>query len=74
MDEALALQIFIQILEGMRILHEKKIIHRNIKLENILLKNKQVKLCDFKYCQSLLESEKQDLKGIGVSEYSAPEL
>jgi serine/threonine protein kinase len=35
-------------LEGLRAVHEKRIIHRDIKSDNILIsKNGDIKLCDF---------------------------
>ena len=48
LKESLA-KIFIkQLMNALGYLHEKNIVHRDIKLENILLSNRgEIKLCDF---------------------------
>lgn len=60
------------VLEGLSYLHQRKIIHRDIKASNILLtKDGQVKLCDFGVSGELVNS----LAGTytGTSYYMAPE-
>tara|TARA_B100001057_G_C22856809_1_gene952995 strand:- start:2767 stop:3918 length:1152 start_codon:yes stop_codon:yes gene_type:complete len=47
-QELRAIEIFIQVLEGIKHIHDKNIIHRDIKPSNILIdKNDDVKLLDF---------------------------
>ena len=47
-QELRAIEIFIQVLEGVQHIHDKKIIHRDIKPSNIMIdKNDDVKLLDF---------------------------
>jgi serine/threonine protein kinase len=48
MDEPLAKVLFKQIIEGIGYIHSKSILHRDIKLDNILLDGKgKVKIADF---------------------------
>jgi serine/threonine protein kinase len=41
----------------MSAINEKKIIHRDLKLENILIKNGIIKICDFGFARKLTDSE-----------------
>ena len=45
--EERAKQIFYQIVKGMLTVHENGVIHRDLKLENILIKNGVFKIADF---------------------------
>jgi len=48
LDEEVAKVIFKQIIEGLGYIHAKHILHRDIKLDNILLDGKgKVKIADF---------------------------
>lgn len=48
LDETIGRYFFRQIMQGLGYLHARKICHRDIKLENILISNTgEVKLCDF---------------------------
>lgn len=54
-----AIQYFKQIVKGMQALHEKRIIHRDLKLNNILMKeNSTLKLSDLGFCHLLSENVK----------------
>lgn len=44
---------FEQIVEGMNYLNKKNIIHRDLKFENILLKNNTVKISDFGFAKPI---------------------
>jgi len=48
LDEETAKVLFKQVIEGIGYIHSKKILHRDIKLDNILLDGKgNVKIADF---------------------------
>ena len=65
---------FKKICLGLEYLHSKKIIHRDLKLENILLsKNKEPKISDFGWASSLKKINKRTTF-CGTYEYMAPEV
>lgn len=58
LDEPLAKVIFKQVIEGIGYIHSKRILHRDIKLDNILLDGKgQVKIADFGVSKSVKKGE-----------------
>ena len=57
LSEIQAFFFFRQILFGIEEMHNLKIIHRDLKPDNILLKNKDVKICDFTTAKFLLDKE-----------------
>ncbi len=64
-----------QILLGISILHENKIIHRDIKTSNILLNDKGIiKICDFGLSRSFDIKEKIMTQGVVTLWYRAPEV
>jgi tRNA A-37 threonylcarbamoyl transferase component Bud32 len=67
-------RIFCQILSGVAHCHEKGIVHRDIKLDNILLdSNKNIKIVDFGFSVPF-ESDQLLKKACGSPSYAAPEI
>jgi cell division cycle 2-like protein len=64
-----------QILRGRNILHENKIIHRDLKTSNILLNNRGlIKICDFGLARTHNVDQKVMTLGIVTLWYRAPEI
>jgi len=53
LDEKRALDIFLQLVDGLKILRKHNIMHRDLKPENILVKEGNFKLADFGFCKEL---------------------
>ena len=75
LSEKTAKFLFRQIILGIKHIHSKKIVHRDIKLENILIDlNNKIKICDFGIGR-ILKNEKQLLYDkCGTPMYMAPEI
>ncbi len=74
MEEPELKQFFHKILKGVEYLHRNKVIHRDIKLDNILLdEDLQPKLCDFGI-SSLIEDGQVIMDTGGTPAYLAPEV
>lgn len=62
----LTLQIGIQVLNLLRLIHNSYLVHRDIKPENFLLglndQSKQIFIIDFGFCKSLKSDESNDIK------------
>lgn len=65
------IKYLIDFINSIEHLHKKNFIHRDLKLENILLSNQKVKLCDFGLT---VHSQKMNHKFVGTSLYICPEL
>lgn len=70
-EESIALDYFRQIAHGVQYLHQVGIAHRDISLENILLKNNICKLCDFGLST---EANRTCKDRVGKAYYMAPEV
>lgn len=74
-DEDVAKVIFKQIVLGIQYIHSKNIIHRDIKLENILIDNLGVvKICDFGVSKLLENKDSKATECCGTPSYMAPEV
>lgn len=51
--EQKVIEIIIQILNGLSELHKQNVIHRDIKLANILMHDDLVKIADLGFCKQL---------------------
>ncbi|MEK7723788.1 MAG: protein kinase [Acidobacteriota bacterium] len=67
-----AIEITIDILKGLEFLHNKKIIHRDIKPQNILLQGETPRLADFGVSRAI-QSSTVSATIVGTGAYMAPE-
>ncbi|WEJ95980.1 hypothetical protein PSN45_003514 [Yamadazyma tenuis] len=77
LKEPLAKKFFAQLVSGVDYMHSKGLIHRDLKLENLLLdKNKNIIISDFGFVNSYNLSSNNDLMktSCGSPCYAAPEL
>ena len=73
-SELLCSYFIYQCLLGLQHMHSNLIVHRDIKLENILINSKyQVKLADFSMCLQLKENTKYPISRSGTIPYLPPE-
>jgi len=74
LSEKIAKFIFRQIIEALQYIHSKNIIHRDIKLDNILIDlNNTIKLCDFGVSKQIKNKE-VIFDQCGTPAYIAPEI
>ena len=73
-----AAPIFIQLLEGLRALHDNKILHRDIKPHNLMMRpNGQIKILDFGIAKRLNDREREQTTVgvvVGTLSYLPPEV
>lgn len=73
--EDVACHIFRQIVEGLMYCHSRKILHRDIKLDNILLTSQgTVKICDFGVSKLINRPREAMYEQCGTPAYIAPEV
>ncbi|CAD8156741.1 unnamed protein product [Paramecium octaurelia] len=75
-EEKEAKLIIQQLLEAVKYIHSNKIIHYDIKPQNILFNQNDVKLCDFGLCKELEQENSQiefTTQGVGTFWYLPPE-
>ena len=63
---------FLQLCEAVKYLHEKGVVHGDIKLENILINEPRIKLSDFGLAKRAYSDNIEE--NCGTVEYAAPEL
>jgi NIMA (never in mitosis gene a)-related kinase len=75
LPESQILQIFFQIVYGLKAIHKKGILHRDLKAENIFfMKNGEVKIGDFGLSRYLKNGSPSMMSLVGTSSYMSPEL
>lgn len=74
-EPSMVQKIFTQLVGAVSYVHSKSCVHRDLKLENILLdKNENVKLCDFGFTREYEGKSSYLQTWCGTVCYSAPEM
>lgn len=75
LKDQMALKLFAQLVSGVDYMHSKHIVHRDLKLENLLLdKHKNIVILDFGFVNSFLPGNELMKTLCGLPCYAAPEL
>ena len=73
LNELQAREILLQMCDGLKELHEQKIIHRDIKPSNLILQGERIRLIDFDAARIFKEDKEADTKLLGTRGYAPPE-
>lgn len=65
---------FLQLICGMKYLHDNNVVHRDLKTHNILLNNDTIKICDFNTAKILRKKTDATNTFVGTLYYLSPEL
>ena len=73
LSEPQARQILLQMCDGLKELHEQKIIHRDIKPSNMILQGERIRLIDFDAARLYKDGKEEDTQLLGTKGYAPPE-
>ncbi|XDT05182.1 Serine/Threonine protein kinases active-site signature [Nakaseomyces glabratus] len=75
LKESTACRLFAQLISGVTYMHSKNLVHRDLKLENLLLdKNENLVITDFGFVNEFLPDNEYMKTSCGSPCYAAPEL
>ena len=75
LNEDISKFIFKQLILGLKDIHNKNIVHRDIKLDNILIDlDNKIKICDFGVSHRLKRNDETMTQQCGTPAYIAPEI
>ena len=75
LSESVGKLIFKQLIEGLKYIHKKKVVHRDIKLDNILIDlTNTIKICDFGVSRKFVDKDELMYEHCGTPAYIAPEI
>lgn len=68
-----AKDIILQLCDGLALLHDHNIIHRDITPANLILQGNSIKLIDFDIARTYKEGQSEDTQRLGTKGYAPPE-